>query len=103
MAINLNAGDLAIVTSGKGANNVRNKPNGTVKGQIPEHAVLAILPRPADWSGAYPHDDGVHVWWYVRGTTDKKLASDRFEYQAPGLEVRFERMRYTQWNDRGHG
>lgn len=24
-------------------------------------------------------------------------------YQAPGLEVRFERMRYTQWNDRARG
>ena len=79
MSNNLNAGDLAIIIPGKGANNVRNKPNGTVKGQIPEHAVLAILPRPAGWTGAYPHDDGVHVWWYVRGRTDKKLASDRFE------------------------
>ena len=25
------------------------------------------------------HSDGVHVWWYVRGRTDKKLAPDRFE------------------------
>ena len=48
MSNNLNVGDLAIVIPDKGPNNVRNKPNGTVKGQIPEHAVLAILPaRPA--------------------------------------------------------
>ncbi len=53
MSNNLNVGDLALVIPGKGANNVRNKPNGTVNGQIPEHAVLAILPRPADWTGAY--------------------------------------------------
>ena len=79
MSNELNVGDLAIVIPGKGANNVRNKPNGTVKGQIPEHAVLAILPRPAGWTGAYPHTDGVHVWWYVRGRTDKKLAADQFE------------------------
>lgn len=58
---NLDAGDLAIVILGKGANNVRNEPNGEVKGRIPEHAVLAILPCPADWTGAYPHSDGVHV------------------------------------------
>lgn len=79
MSNDLNVGDLAIVIPGKGANNVRNKPNGTVKGQIPEHAVLAILPRPAGWIGAYPHTDGVHVWWYVRVRTDKKLAADQFE------------------------
>lgn len=79
MSNNLSAGDLAIVIPDKGANNVRNKPNGAAKGQIPEHAVLAILPRPAGWTGAYPHDDGVHVWWYVRGRTEKKLASDQFE------------------------
>lgn len=79
MSNDLNVGDLALVIPGKGANNVRNKPNGTVTGQIPEHAVLAILSRPADWTGAYPHTDGVHVWWYVRGRTEKKLAADRFE------------------------
>lgn len=79
MSNDLNAGDLAIVIAGTGANNVRNKPNGAVKGQIPEHTVLAILPRPAGWTGAYPHNDGVHVWWYVRGRTEKKLASDQFE------------------------
>jgi hypothetical protein len=79
MSNSLNAGDLALVIPGKGANNVRTKPNGTVKGQIPEHAVLAILPRPAGWTGAYPYGDGVHVWWYVRGRTEKKLASDQFE------------------------
>lgn len=77
----LNAGDLAIVIPGSGPNNVRQRPNirSARKGQIPEHAVLAILPRPAGWTGAYPHSDGVHVWWYVRGRTDKKLAADRFE------------------------
>lgn len=79
MSSDLNVGDLAIVIPGKGANNVRNRPNGTVKGQIPEHAVLAILPRPAGWTGDYPYGDGTHVWWYVRGRTDKKLAPDRFE------------------------
>lgn len=79
MSNNLNAGDLALVIPGKGANNVRSKPNGTVTGQIPEHAVLAILSRPADWTNAYPYNDGIHVWWYVRGKTDKKPAADRFE------------------------
>ncbi len=74
-----NAGDLAIVIPGQGANNLRNKPNGTVTGKIPEHAVLAVLSRPVGWTGAYPHDDGTHVWWYVRGRTDQKLAADRFE------------------------
>jgi hypothetical protein len=86
MSNNLNAGDLAIVVPGNGPNNVRQKPDiksplvKTTKedSQIPEHAVLAILPRPAGWAGAYPHTDGVHVWWYVRGRTDKKLATDRF-------------------------
>lgn len=79
MSNNLNAGDLAIVIAGTGANNVRSKPNGAVKGQIPEHVVLAILPRPADWTGAYPHTDGIHVWWYARGRTDRRLAADRFK------------------------
>lgn len=79
MSNNLNVGDLAIVIPDKGPNNVRNKPNGTVKGKIPEHAVLAILPRPAGWTGAYPHTDDIHVWWYVRGRTNKKLAADHFE------------------------
>lgn len=87
MSNDLNIGDLAIVISGNRANNVRQKPNiqsplvktKKEEAQIPEHAVLAILPRPAGWTGAYPHDDGVHVWWYVRGRTDKKLASDQFD------------------------
>lgn len=79
MSNNLNVGDLAIVIPDKDPNNVRNKPNGTVKGKIPEHAVLAILPRPAGWTGAYPHTDDIHVWWYVRSRTDKKLASDHFD------------------------
>lgn len=86
MSHDLNPGDLAIVISGNGPNNVRRKPDvksprvKTQKedSQIPEHAVLAILPRPAGWTGAYPHNDGAHTWWYVRGRTDKKLAADRF-------------------------
>ena len=78
---NLNTGDLAIVISGNGPNNVRQGPNirSARKGQIPQHALLAILPRPAGWTGAYPHSDGVRVWWYVRGRTEKMPAPDRFE------------------------
>lgn len=79
VSYDLNTGDLALVIPSKGPNNVRDVPSGAVRGQIPEHAVLAILSRPADWTGAYPHTDGVHFWWYVRGRTDKKLAPDRFE------------------------
>lgn len=87
MSHNLSAGDLAIVIPGRGPSNVRQKPDiksplvkaKKKESQIPEHAVLAILPRPAGWTGAYPHTDGVHVWWYVRGRTDKKLAADQFE------------------------
>lgn len=87
MSNNLSAGDLAIVISGNGPNNVRQKPDiksplvkaKKEESQIPEHAVLAILPRPAGWSGTYPLDDGVHVWWYVRSRTEKKLVADRFD------------------------
>jgi hypothetical protein len=81
MSNNLNVGDLAIVIPDKGKNNVRQRPNirSSRTGQIPEHAVLAILPRPAGWAGDYPYGDGTHVWWYVRGRTEKKLVADRFD------------------------
>lgn len=83
----LSAGDLAIVIPGNGPNNVRQKPDiksplvkaTKEESQIPEHAVLAVLPCPAGWTGTYPHDDGVQLWWYVRGRTENKLAADRFE------------------------
>jgi hypothetical protein len=72
MSDNLNPGDLAIVIKGSGgANNVRSEPVevpncGNCVGSIPENAVLEILPKPDSWTGAYPHNDGVRVWFYVR-------------------------------------
>jgi hypothetical protein len=72
MPDNLNPGDLAVVIKGSGgANNVRLEsvevPNcGNCIGSIPENGVLEILPKPDGWAGAYPHNDGVHVWVYVR-------------------------------------
>ena len=78
----LEVGILAVVLTGSGgANRVRKKPKvgAGVKGKIPEHAVLAVLPKPKGWKKAYPYDDGVHVWWYVRGRTNRQRSSGRFE------------------------
>lgn len=74
-------GSLAIVIPGKGGNNVRVAPNGTpVAGSpVPEYAVLALLPRPANWSGAYPYALNSHVWWYVRSRTDEQIAPHQFK------------------------
>ncbi len=73
-------GSLAIVIPGKGGNNVRATPNGAlVDGSpIPEHAVLALLPRPANWNGAYPYALNTHVWWYGRSRTEEQVAPHRF-------------------------
>jgi hypothetical protein len=85
MSNNLKVGDLATVIEGRGgANHVRSAPVkvdncGNCIGSIPEHAVLEILPKPDSWAGAYPHKAGNRVWWYVRGRTNKYLATDRFE------------------------
>lgn len=80
MSHSLKPGDLAVVNQGGGLNNVRAKPDtgGAVRGQIPENAVLAILAKPTNWRRAYPHNDGVHVWWYVRGRTEDRLTGGRF-------------------------
>lgn len=80
MSHDLRPGNLAVVNQGGGPNNVRAKPDtgAAVKGQIPENAVLAILAKPTNWRGTYPHNDGVYVWWYVRGRKEAKLAGGRF-------------------------
>jgi hypothetical protein len=75
-------GDIAVVMAGLGGpNNVREKPatGGRRIGKIPEHAVLAILPKPEGWRGAYPHRDGTYEWWYVRGRTGTEPADGRFQ------------------------
>ncbi|MCO6452685.1 MAG: SH3 domain-containing protein [Caldilineales bacterium] len=82
MAHTLQVGDLAVVIAGQGGpNNVRRSPKigARIKGKIPEHAVLAILPKPAGWQGAYPHSAGGFLWWYVRGRTETKTADGRFK------------------------
>lgn len=73
-------GSLAVVIPGKGGNNMRAAPNGAlVDGSpIPEHAVLALLPRPANWNGAYPYALNTHVWWYGRSRTEEQVAPHRF-------------------------
>ncbi|MBN1815665.1 MAG: SH3 domain-containing protein [Anaerolineae bacterium] len=74
-------GALALVLQGSGkANRVRTEPKigARIKGGIPEHAVVAILPKPKDWSKGYPYNDGVHIWWYVRGRTKAQLSDGRF-------------------------
>ena len=78
----LKAGDLALVIPGNGANLVRFGPstNDNMKeGTLPEHAVLAILPQPADWKKPYPHNDGHHMWYWVRGRTDEQGPDGRFK------------------------
>jgi hypothetical protein len=82
MSHNINIGDLAIVIpDAGGANNVRRDPRigARIKGKIPEHAVLAILPKPVGWQGAYPYDDGVHRWLFVRGRTAEQRSDGRFK------------------------
>ena len=82
MSHKIQVGDLAIVIPGHGGpNNVRRNPRigARIKGKVPEHAVLAILSKPAIWQGAYPHADGRFVWWYVRGRTETKTADGRFK------------------------
>jgi hypothetical protein len=78
----LQDGDLTVVIAGRGGpNNVRKKPKPTSRriGKIPEHAVLAILPKPEGWSRGYPYDDGVYVWCYVRGRTKNKRSDGSFK------------------------
>lgn len=74
-------GSLAQVIPGKGGNNVRVAPNGAlVAGSpIPEYAVLALLPRPANWNGTYPYAKDLHVWWYMRSRTAKQVNAHHFE------------------------
>ncbi len=85
MSNGLEVSDLALVIPGNGANLVRSEPeipeirNQNVIGSIPEHAVLAILPEPADWKKPYPHNDGRHRWFWVRGRSDKKERDGRFK------------------------
>jgi len=85
MANTFHPGDLAIVVPGVGgANNVRSAPVALPKcgnciGSFPEHAVITILPPPADWAEAYPKDDGVFVWYCARGRTAARRPSGRYE------------------------
>lgn len=78
-------GDLVIVVPDVGgANNVRSAPVALPKcgnciGSFPEYAVITILPPPVGWTGAYPKDDGVFVWYYARGRTEAKWPDGRFK------------------------
>jgi hypothetical protein len=89
MSRELDAGDLAVVIPGKGgSSNIRTEPkighrnprlDPFVKGGVPEHAVLAILPKPSGWTKDYPYRHGGHVWFYVRGrSVEPKGADGRF-------------------------
>ena len=84
----LKVGDLAYVIDilGIRPNLVRTEPEidennrkHNVIGKIPENAVLAILPGPVRWPLDYPYDDGVHIWYRVRGRTDEKGPDGRFK------------------------
>jgi|GEM_PF-2477599 len=85
MANTFRPGDLVIVVPGVGGgNNVRSAPAALPKcgnciGGFPEHAIITILPPPADWAEAYPKDDGVFVWYYARGRTAAKWPDGRFK------------------------
>ena len=102
----LKAGDLAVVMAGMGgSNNVREKPatSGRRIGQIPEHTVLAILPKPENWRGAYPHRDGTYEWWYVRGRTETKLADGRFRVIEGWTATSKNGQSYLMLMEPGHG
>jgi hypothetical protein len=82
MSHELKPGDLAVVIAGRGGpNNIRRDPKigARIKGKIPEHAVLAILPKPEGWTGTYPYNDGTYVWFYARGRTQAKHVDGRFK------------------------
>lgn len=82
MTHKLEPGDLAVVIPDEGGpNNVRMSPRigARIKGKVPEHAVLALLPKPANWHQAYPYDDGQFLWFYVRGRTAAKHGDARFK------------------------